>query len=74
MQFLLKGLPHASFLLELYDASGFFVKKAVGKIGENVVLDYFAPKREVFRIKVSVIEKDFFNTQEPYELSFSADN
>ncbi len=74
VQFLLKGLPHASFLLELYDANGFFVKKAVGKLGENVVLDYFAPKREVFRIKVLVIEKDFFNTQDPYELSFSVSN
>lgn len=73
--FSLNSLPDMTFSLELYDANGFFVKRTVasGK-GADVALDYFVPKRDVFRIKVFPMEKNVYNVEQTYTLSLETAN
>ena len=68
--FYLKGLPKATFVIEIYDSNGYFIKKAVAKApGEDVLLEHFITRREVFRIKVYTAEKNYYNINDAYSLS-----
>ncbi|PKL15259.1 MAG: hypothetical protein CVV50_00685, partial [Spirochaetae bacterium HGW-Spirochaetae-6] len=73
--FTINALPDMTFSLELYDANGFFVKRTTASAkGADVSLDYFVPKRDVFRIKVFPLEKNVHSVDQAYTLSLETAN
>lgn len=69
-QFAVKGIPNATLMLEIYDSNGYFIQKSISpKKGADIILEYDAPKQEVFRFLIYAAEKDFFNSETPYFFS-----
>ncbi len=63
--------PKASYIIELYDSNGIFVKSQRGKKGEEVTIQHFFPKREVFMVKISTLQKRFFDVENAYYLHYN---
>lgn len=69
----LKPVPGATFMLELYDSSNFFIKKVRARgAGEAIVLEEFIPMKQVLRIQVYTLEKKFFNVKDSYSIQVTA--